>query len=726
MLKKLLPLAFAALSLVSGSAWAQAPVPEPGPDWCGTTAAQERYFAQHPGAREAQRAYYQQLEVLAQAQQRGPAYVTDITIPVVVHIIHAGGTDNISDAQVATAIDQLNLDYQKLNPDTAEIIPLFRPIAASIGFRFRLAKKDPNGNCTTGITRHYLPSLVNDDQSGAVQGVGVWDQAKYLNIWVVNTIGTPTSGGTTVGYVTPPNSPNNPYDGFVVRQDYFGNIGTSSISRGLFRGATHEIGHYFGLSHTWGNTNSPGSGNCNGTDYVADTPVTDGTFSCNLGYSTCGPVANVQNYMDYSSCKRMFTQGQRALMRTVLTSARSVLTSQANLIATGTNDGYVSGTCAPIVAFQPSATVVCEGSAVTFNDFSYNADLTAPGTAYAWQFPGGVPSTSSQRTPTVTYPTGGLYNVTLTITTAGGVGTATRTALMQVVGGNAGLAAPVAESFENAGFPNNYPAPDLRNWSQSSTSSSGAARWMRVTSAAGGLQASDGSACLVVRSSFLPAGTQTNLISPNINLSAYTAANPPALVFDRAYAQRPVAVNEYLSIQYSNDCGLTWTNQRNIFSSVLNTRDTLRVYGYTPTSAADWQPLQVDIPASYISSHFQVRFRMVSAVGNNIYLDKVRIVAATTLATQSTQTGSAPLHVFPNPLTAETVVQFALDTAGPVEVRLTDLVGRLVGPATRAMGRQGEQTLPLLAGNGPRPAAGIYLVELRTAKARWTSKVVIP
>ena len=49
--------------------------------------------------------------------------------------------------------------------------------AASIGFKFRLARKDPSGNCSNGITRHYMPSLLNDPQTGAVQAVGVWDQA---------------------------------------------------------------------------------------------------------------------------------------------------------------------------------------------------------------------------------------------------------------------------------------------------------------------------------------------------------------------------------------------------------------------------------------------------------------------------------------------------------------------------------------------------------------------
>ncbi|MBO2013173.1 M43 family zinc metalloprotease, partial [Hymenobacter negativus] len=341
MLRKLLSLAMMAGMALSGFGANAQTVSR---NWCGTDAEQERYYAAHPGSREARQAYYQQLEALAQNQQRGAAYVTDVTIPVVVHVLHAGGVENISDRQINSAINQLNIDYQKLNPDTVDIISLFRPIAASVGFRFRLAKKDPNGNCTTGITRHYVPAVYNDAQNGSVHATGVWDQARYLNIWVVNSI---SSGAA--GYVTPPNLPTNARDGFVVLHDYFGTQGTSTLFKG--RAATHEVGHYFGLSHTWGGTNTPGSGNCNGTDNVPDTPPTDGSQTCNLSYAPCGQVTNVQNFMDYSYCFRMFTQGQRALMRTILASNRSVLTSQANLVATGTNDGYVAPDCAPLAAF---------------------------------------------------------------------------------------------------------------------------------------------------------------------------------------------------------------------------------------------------------------------------------------------------------------------------------------------------------------------------------------
>ncbi|MBF9220381.1 M43 family zinc metalloprotease [Hymenobacter ruricola] len=693
---------------------------------CAFDSAQQAAFARQPGAAAAYQSFLRQVAAMPAAARAQLLAAPDVTVPVVMHIIHNGGSSNISDAQVYDAVRVINEDYSKTNPDTADVIPFFRPRYANIGFRMRLARLDPNGNCTTGITRTYSTDTnIGDDR---VKSLITWDQSRYLNIWIcVNANGAggyaylPCTGGTG--------------DGIVIRNAQFGSIGTSGGSNLAVRSLTHEIGHYFGLPHTWGGSNTPGlPANCGIDDGIVDTPNTIGQQNgCNLAFSPCTDpatgqpiLANVQNYMDYSTCTRMFTTGQRAVMRASLAlGCRQQLTSPANLLATGTNDGFVGGPCAPVVAFLPAATVICEGTTVSFDDYSYNADANSPGTTYAWQFPGGQPSTSNQRNPAITYPTGGIYDVTLTVTVGGASGTTTRTGLMQVIGGSAGLVGAVAESFENPGFPNNFAGTDLRNWTNSSTGTSAGARWLRQTSTPGGLQTSDGVACMAVRSSLVPAGTLTRLASPNINLSGFTAANPPVLTFDRAYALRPTIVNEYLSVQFSTDCGQTWQTQRNFFGPDLNTRDTLRVFGFVPTAASDWQPLTVPIAANYLTSRFQMRFQMGSNGGNNIYIDHVTIGLATPLAHRPAVATSA-VRVFPNPLTAETAVEFSLAAPGPVELRLTDLLGRPVQPAVRAAGRAGTQTLPLLPAGAARLAAGVYVVELQTPLGRCTSKVVVP
>ncbi|MBD2721245.1 M43 family zinc metalloprotease [Hymenobacter armeniacus] len=701
----------------------QAPRPA---NWCGTTAEQERYFAEHPGAHEAQQAFYRRLEAASQAQLRtaaGPTATPDVTIPVVVHVIHAGGTDNISDAQVQSAIDQLNLDYQKLNPDTASIIPLFRPIAASVGFQFRLAKKDPNGNCTTGITRHYLPNLTNDPQNGSVQAVGVWDQSKYLNIWVVNSIGVATAGGFTVGYVSPPNQPTNPRDGFVVRNDYFGNQGTSNPSRALLRGATHEIGHYFGLAHPWGSTNDPGTGNCTGTDNVADTPPTDGTFNCNLSYAPCGPIANVQNYMDYASCAVMFTQGQRALMRAVLAANRSVLVSAANLAATGTNDGFVAPSCAPIAAFGPapgSGTSVCVNTPVVLRDYSSNFTTAGGAVTYTWAMPGGTPNRGSGPTVTVTYPTAGIYTVTETVSNA--VGSSTATSFIKVEGPTGGETAPFAESFEDPNFPVLFPSPSLRNYETSGTTSAGATSasfvWRRQTLAT----PADGTAYLVVTNRTYPAGTTTTLITPNINLAG--VPGNATLSFARAYALRTVTDDSQLRVSFSSDCGATWTVPTVFDAAALNTQGRGPVDGFVPAAATDWQTLSVPVPAQFQGGGVKVRFQMVNgtSAGNNFFFDYLRVSGP--LSTRADALASRGIGVFPNPLTSETAVHFNLAAATDVQVRLTDVLGRDVLTLPAKTYGAGQHALALTpAGHALR--AGVYVVRITLNGELYTSKLTV-
>ncbi len=724
MLKRFLPtLLLAALALTTGTAQAQALNNATGTGWCGTDALQERYFAEHPGAREAQQRLNKQLEAEAQLIMRSGAALPDVTIPVVVHVIHRGGLDNISDQQVNSAIALLNADYQKLNPDTASTIALFRSIAASIGFQFRLAKKDPNGNCTTGITRHYAPGLVNDDQSGAVQAVSNWDRARYLNIWVVNTIGTSTGGTFTVGYVSPPNDPSNARDGFVVRQDYFGNVGTSSPSRAETRAATHEIGHYFGLIHPWGSGNNPGiAGNCNGTDLVADTPPTNGTFACNLSYAPCGPIANVQNFMDYASCATMFTQGQKARMRSLLNNVRTSLTTTATLLATGTNDGYVAPGCTPVVAFAPTAgssTSTCVNTPITLRDYSYNA--TGPLT-YSWSFPGGTPASATGQTVTVTYPTAGFYSVTETVTSGAGSSVATVTNYIKVEGPTGGEAAPYAESFENASFPNLFAAPTLRNYETFGVNGIGTAgnyRWLRQAA----LPAADGSAYLYVFNRFFPAGAITTLLTPNINLSG--APRGAVLTFARAYALRYASSDDQLRVSFSNDCGISWSTPTVFDALALSTQGANPIDGFLPAASTDWANLSVPIPAAFQQSGvFKVRFQFVNGTpsGNNFYFDNLRIGAP--LATRANSLASRGISVYPNPLTQETAVHFTLATATQVQVRLTDLLGRAVLTLPARQVAAGAQVLPLLA-NGRTLPAGVYLVQITLDGEPFSTKLTV-
>lgn len=202
-------------------------------------------------------------------------------IPIVFHILHNYGPENISDAQILDAVNILNEDYRKLNSDIAQVIPPYQPLIADCKIEFRLAKLDPAGNCTNGIDRIATTKTYQSDDEAKLN---LWDPRRYLNVWVANTIGAEGVAGYSNYPSTVNNNPLSEKDGVLILHDYIGSIGTSSVNSS--RALTHEIGHYLSLPHPWGDTNSPEVA-C-GDDGVPDTPETKGHLSCSNRYDyTC-------------------------------------------------------------------------------------------------------------------------------------------------------------------------------------------------------------------------------------------------------------------------------------------------------------------------------------------------------------------------------------------------------------------------------------------------------
>src|SRR5690554_5203827 len=256
-------------------------------------------------------------------------------IPVVFHVIHDNGVENISPAQIENALEHMNKDFSAQNIGVDNVHAAFTDLVSNAGIRFELAKLDPDGNCTNGIIRtKHVATYAGSDNLKMISPI--WDRAKYLNIWVCKTI-----EGGSAGYSRYPSSVNSNYgatiDGIVVRHDYVGGIGTASSN--AIHTLTHEAGHWLDLPHLWGSTNQPGlESNCNTDDGVADTPNTIGWTECDLNGESCGSLDNVQNFMEYSYCSRMFTHGQSQRMISALNSgiaSRNQLWQESNLIETG-------------------------------------------------------------------------------------------------------------------------------------------------------------------------------------------------------------------------------------------------------------------------------------------------------------------------------------------------------------------------------------------------------
>ncbi|MBI2257866.1 MAG: T9SS type A sorting domain-containing protein [Flavobacteriia bacterium] len=278
------------------------------------------------------------------------------TIPVVFHIVYNNSEQNISDDIIQNQIDILNQDYARLNPDTVNTRLEFQNLVGSTNVRFVLAQVDPDGNPTSGITRTQTNmstfgtwdldfNELEKVKSTVDGGKDPWDQEHYLNIWVcdmsVDFLGTPYV--MLLGYATPPlGLPNWPPDsgtedlgdGVVLQYHAVGDFlhNTNDIlpeSKG--RTAVHEVGHYLGLRHIWGD------GDCTMDDGIEDTPdATDASMQdCNFNINSCnadvmglGDLNDmVENFMDYSSelCQNSFTQNQIALMHGVLENQRQEL-----------------------------------------------------------------------------------------------------------------------------------------------------------------------------------------------------------------------------------------------------------------------------------------------------------------------------------------------------------------------------------------------------------------
>lgn len=270
---------------------------------------------------------YRKTEELKAEKFRKSALQEVVRIPVVVHVIHnnASGTiggANISNEQVFSQIEALNEDYRRM-PGT----PGYNtdPVGTDMQIEFFLANIDPEGHPATGINRVYSSrrSFNVLSETLAISELSYWDANKYLNIWV-----TTLSGGY-LGYAE---FPIGNYDGleatdideridgvFIDHRAFGRNTGTVEPPYGSGRTTTHEIGHWLGLIHTWGDARC-------GTDYCDDTPTAESsnnTLVCTPVYSSCRGITTrnmIENYMDYTvdSCMNIFTQDQKARVRAIL------------------------------------------------------------------------------------------------------------------------------------------------------------------------------------------------------------------------------------------------------------------------------------------------------------------------------------------------------------------------------------------------------------------------
>ncbi|MGI4759633.1 MAG: M43 family zinc metalloprotease [Janthinobacterium lividum] len=424
-------LTFYLLLCALGAAPAVAQTPAAGPRICGTPQADAWQQA----------ALKRQLPSYSAAKQASPVApgalrtaAATYTLPVVVHIINnseaVGTGTNISQAQVQSQLDALNEDYRNLNADGALVPSVFQPLRADAQFQFVLAARDPSGATLAepGIDRvdrsakgFTAPPYSLTYAETTIKPGTDWNPDQYLNIWVMNL------GGGVLGYAQFPDNTAGlgglsplggmaATDGVVILYSAFGRVGTLSSTYNKGRTLTHEMGHWLGLIHVWGDADC-------GNDYCPDTPTQQtGNYGCpSFPHITCsnGPSGDMfMNYMDYvdDACMEMFSGNQKDRMQAVFavsTPRRGVLLTSPALCTT------------TLTARATNSGATCAGNSVRLG-------ATGPaGVSYAWHGPNGYVSTEQNPTlPSVSLMTAGVYTVTVSNSSGACPGAASTTVVV--------------------------------------------------------------------------------------------------------------------------------------------------------------------------------------------------------------------------------------------------------------------------------------------------------
>lgn len=685
-------------------------------------------------------------------------------IPVVFHIIHGYGSENISKAQIEDAIARLNIDYQKLNSDTVAGVDTWEAFnldRANCNLEFRLARIDPNGNCTEGIDRQF-DERTNYAYYDLLHDYA-WDPKKYLNVFSVAFIypaGMSLPDGAAIGgmSVFPPSNPLTPLftngdtlaDGVLIRHDGIGAIGTATTLMGqpinaLNRTFTHELGHYFNLYHPFQNMKlvaglpimgSDGCATSGGpfglisldNDEVSDTPPIQ-TASQNTSLAcytpgdrnTCNESNDkpdmVENYMDYQFgyCTNLFTNGQNDRIQATMMGDRRQLWSYENLVETGVWDIASNPTCAPIADFSSDVNTVCSGSTITFHDLSYNGATSGR----IWAFEGGTPSSSTEENPVITYSTTGDYRVKLQVLNAVGTDSIVKDNYIHILSGTASHMGDIMEDFENG----------MNGWSLVNQNGNS----FEITDSA---SYSSLHSIRLVNFEGNAAGSTDELISPSYDLSHITGLLK--VKFARAYVAKEVASNPIAELLYgtssadtiydkltfsvSSDCGKTWAVKK------IYTGESLTTWGCKTTSfLADstkfWKQDSITIASITNKSNLRFKFTFNSKGGNNLFIDRICTGSCDDLSTIDDLESIINFTVSPNPMKETTTIGFNLTNSAKVNMEIYDILGRKVYTIANELLNKGDQKFSI--NRAQLKSNGIYLVKLQIGDQLITKRVVV-
>ncbi|MFN8309416.1 MAG: zinc-dependent metalloprotease [Chitinophagales bacterium] len=325
---------------------------------CGYEAAMQRMESRFPGFRvAADRTFAESKQAAVSANSRSVNY----DIGIVFHVLYDSAAENLGDSVLFSEIAVLNEDYSHTNADAGNARPIFDTVSGDTHIRFHI-KQINRVHSTASFTSLFgFPedSIVKETANGGDDAVA---PEHYLNIWILNI--KSSFLGSVLGFAYPPAGLSNwpsgseaqyqKWEGVVVDYRTVGRNNpnpypdpTGGSGNLVIKGrtCTHEVGHYLGLRHIWGDGGGfSGTNDCLQSDGIDDTPFANSQsdFDCNTSRNTCGGIETyyginapdmIENYMDYSSesCMNMFTRQQGALMRSTIENQRTHLLDVAGV-----------------------------------------------------------------------------------------------------------------------------------------------------------------------------------------------------------------------------------------------------------------------------------------------------------------------------------------------------------------------------------------------------------
>jgi PKD repeat protein len=568
------------------------------------------------------------------------------TIPVIVHICYFTNntSQNIAASRVQSQIAVLNSDFAGTGLNSGTLPAPFAAVKANTNITFCLAKLDLNNNIlaepgidrinaqTRGWGNPNTPTgWSRDFIDNTIKRTTIWDPNYYLNVWLVPSIGGVSS--SILGYATFPSmtglnglptEPGNALnDGFVCKTSFFGNTGGGRTS-------THEIGHWLGLRHIWGD-----NGQCNGDDFCNDTPKQYGgtadpaganygcpTYPHNANLCENNPVGDMyMNFMDYTNdnCMALFTNDQSSRFQATMQFGDF----RKNLKFSPACDTVLQKPVAKFTYLKQNASPCATSQRFDFTDRS----LFKP-TSWSWTFQGGTPATSNAQNPAnILFTSGGLKDVTLTVTNSRGSHTATFQVNVPIVGT---ATFPFAENFEGPVFP-------PLGWETINRNGNPAINWdVRNGYSGYGI----GNRSMIYDNTSLDGRFfKDDIQTPKINLTGVTEAK---LKFDIAYApffgDAGNGVDEFLwdtlEVLITDNC--QGTAPQRIYRKG---QSDLATYpqGLGPEfypAANQWRSDTVNIPVAYLNKpNVQLIFRNYGNYGHTIYVDNINLFSTNTTPT---------------------------------------------------------------------------------------------